>query len=139
MAGYDGYFLLDYLVRNGVKHSVIFTGSKIMGIIVKNGLNMRVIDSLNFFPMKLAKLPEAFGLDMLRKGFFPHFFNTEDNQNYVGPYPEAKMYGADAMSPRDRDLFEAWHVARTSETFDFSKEMLDYCWSDERVWSSADC
>ena len=130
MAGYDGYFLLDYLVRNGVKHSVIFTGSKIMGIFVKNGLNMRVIDSLNFFPMKLAKLPEAFGLDTLRKGFFPHFFNTEDNQNYVGPYPEAKMYGMDAMSSRDRDLFEAWHVARTSETFDFSKEMLDYCWSD---------
>ena len=80
--------------------------------------------------MKLAKLPEAFGLDTLRKGFFPHFFNTEENQNYVGPYPEAKMYGADAMSSQDRDLFEAWHVARTSETFDFSKEMLDYCWSD---------
>ena len=48
MAGYDGYFLLDYFICNGVKHSVIFTGSKIMGIFVKNGLNMRVIDSLNF-------------------------------------------------------------------------------------------
>ena len=40
------------------------------------------------------------------------------------------MYGADAMSSRDRDLFEAWHITRTSETFDFSTEMLDYCWSD---------
>ena len=118
MAGYDGYFLLDYLVRNGVKHSVIFTSSKIMGIFVKNSLNMRMIDSLNFYHMKLANLPKAFGLAMLQKGFFPHFFNTEDNQNYVGPYPEAKMYGADAMSSRDRDLFEDWHVKQKSETFD---------------------
>ena len=87
--------------------------SKIMGIFVKNGLNIRVIDSLNFSPMTLAKLPEAFGLDTLRKGFFPHFFNTEDNQNYLEPHPEAKMYGADAMSSRDRDLFEAWHIRRS--------------------------
>ena len=130
MAGYDGYFLLDYLVRNGIKHSVIFTGSKIMGLFVKNGLNMRVIGSLNFLPMKLAKLPKAFGLDEIRKGYFPHFFNTEENQNYVGPYPEAKMYGADYMSVEDRDLFLTWHAQRGGETFDFAKEIVDYCWSD---------
>lgn len=50
-------------------------------------LNLTFLDSLNFLPMKLAKIPEAFGLEELSKGYFPHFFNTKEHQNYVGPYP----------------------------------------------------
>lgn len=51
-------------------------------------LYLTFVDSLTFLPMKLAKIPEAFGLQELCKGSFPHFFNTKANQNYVGPYPE---------------------------------------------------
>ena len=54
MKGYDGYFLMDHLIRNGIKHRVIYDGSKIMYINVHNNLNMRVIDSLNFLPMALG-------------------------------------------------------------------------------------
>lgn len=54
---------------------------------VKRGLNIKMLDSVNFLPMKLAKLPEAFGFKELKKGFFPHKFNP--NWLYSGPYPAA--------------------------------------------------
>jgi hypothetical protein len=59
---------------------------------------MTFVDSLYFLPMKLAKIPDAFGQQELCKGYFPHLFNTKTNQNYVGPYPELKYYGYDFMS-----------------------------------------
>jgi len=49
---------------------------------VTRGLHIRVLDSLNFLPMKLAALPKAFGLTELCKGCFPHFFNKRENQQY---------------------------------------------------------
>ena len=45
------------------------------------------IDSLSFIPMKLANFPKIFGLDELRKGYFPHLFNKKENENYVRPIP----------------------------------------------------
>jgi hypothetical protein len=72
---------------------------------VAKGLNIRVIESLNFLPMKLAALPKAFGLTELRKGYFPHFFNKMENQTYVGPYPDPKEYGVDYMSTVERTAF----------------------------------
>ena len=68
MKGFDGVFLLNYLVKNNVVHEVIYNGSKIIS--VHSGLKMRVIDSLNFFPMPLSKLPKSFGLKDVRKGDF---------------------------------------------------------------------
>ena len=32
----------------------------------------------------LSAFPKTFGLDELKKGYFPHYFNTNKNQNYVG-------------------------------------------------------
>ena len=49
------------------------------------GLNIRMIDSLNFLPMNLAKLPSTFGLEAMRKDYFPHLLNTTKNHNYIGP------------------------------------------------------
>lgn len=80
MKGYDGYFLLEYLLANSIVSKVIYAGYKIMYLHVERGLNIRVLDSLNFLPMKLAELPKAFGLEEMKKGYFPHFFNTKKNQ-----------------------------------------------------------
>lgn len=51
---------------------------------IANKLNLTFLDSLNFIPMKLAKIPKVFGLEELSKGYFPHLFNTKENQTYVG-------------------------------------------------------
>jgi hypothetical protein len=61
--GYDAYFLVNYLIKNGLNYDVIYNGSKIMYIEVFSSLGIRLIDSLNFLPMALKALPKAFGLD----------------------------------------------------------------------------
>ena len=67
---------------------IIDNGSKIMYMTVERGLHTRVIDSLNFLPMNWFALPKVFGINELKKGWFPHHFITRENQNYVGPYPD---------------------------------------------------
>ena len=54
-----------------------------MFIKVGRGLNIRILDSLNFLPLPLASLPKSFGLEELKKGYFPHFYNTVEHQNEV--------------------------------------------------------
>ena len=42
------------------------------------------------------------------KGNLPHHFNTRENQNYVGPIPEARMLG-EHKGQSDYDDFHKWH------------------------------
>ena len=81
----------------------------------------------------LSRLPKTFGLtDVLKKGYFPHFFNTAANQDYVGPIPEARYYGPNGMYTEARAGFMEWHAKQVREgvVFDFRKELLEYCRSD---------
>ena len=140
MKSYDGYFLLEYLIANSIRpQNIIYNGSKIMSMSVGSGLNIRVLDSLNFLPMKLAALPGSFGLTELKKGYFPHYFNTSENQNYIGPIPDTKYYGPAYMSRKDRKDFLEWHArhAANSYIFDFRKEMQGYCISDVTILREA--
>ena len=138
MKGFDGYFLLEYCIRKGLKVSkIIYAGSKIMAMHVGDSLNIRVIDSLNFLPMKLAALPKAFGLKELKKGYFPHFFNLPENQNYSGVYPEPHYYGVDFMSSKDREQFLIWFESMQGQTFNFRNEMEAYCRSDVDILRQA--
>ena len=54
--GCDSYFIYDYLIANShTLDPVIFNGSKIMYMQVPTGgINIRLLDSLNFLPMPLA-------------------------------------------------------------------------------------
>ncbi|XP_056022017.1 uncharacterized protein LOC130054931 [Ostrea edulis] len=126
--GYDGQFILNYLVHTAcIKPTVILNGSKILSMQV---LGLRFIDSYNFLPFALAKMPSAFGLTELKKGYFPHFFNTTENQQYVGPYPAAHFYNPDDMSTANREAFYTWYHQQEGKVFDFQKEFLAYCISD---------
>jgi len=128
---YDGIFLLNYLVNQSIRpDKIIYNGSKIMYLHVGRGLNIRLIDSLNFLPMKLSALPKSFGLTELKKGWFPHFFNKDENQHYVGPYPNPEYYGVDYMANKEREDFMRWHDTKKNEIFDFETEILEYCRSD---------
>ncbi len=100
--GYDSFFILQYLYDIAVLLEVILNGSKVMSIKVKvNG--MKFIDSLNFLPIALAKLPGAFGLKESAKGYIPHFFNTRAIQEKVLPHlPDMQYYNPDSMKPADR-------------------------------------
>ena len=124
---YDGYFILQYLYKNGITPEIITRGAKILSLTVSE-MNIKFIDSLCFIPMKLAAFPKTFGLTELQKGYIPHFFNRAENQDYVGPMPEAKFYDPDGMSTDDREKFYTWHNEQVQRQyqFDFQTEILRY-------------
>ena len=134
MSGYDSFFLISYLLQNGVKpDSVIYQGSHVTYVHIKQGLDIRIIDSLKFLPMKLAKLSDAFGLSHeVQKGWFPHFMNTKANSGYKGPYPHPKYYGAENMAPSERQKLEEWLTSKAAnnEIFDLEQGLELYCRMD---------
>ena len=129
--GYDGYFISDYLVQNAIHYDIIYRGAKNLSMTVP-GWDIKFIDSLNFIPMALAKFPKTFGQDELCKGYFPHAFNKDENQNYVGPIPCQNDYGVNFMKPGERDAFIAWHDEQVANNYryDFREEIIKYCRSD---------
>ena len=138
--GYDSYFILDYLYKNNVKPTLIMNGAKIMEMRVPD-VNVRFIDSLNFFPMPLSKLPKTFGMKELKKGYFPHFFNTEENQHYVGPIPDVEHYDPDGMKPEARDAFLTWYQEQQTKkvVFNMQEELVAYCRSDVDILRRCCC
>ena len=129
--GYDGYFIQNYLNENNVKYEVILRGAKILSMVVPM-FNIKFIDTLNFFPISLGKLPQTFGMDELCKGYFPHKFNKEENQNYVGPIPSQDDYSSSTMKPKAREAFLVWHKEQRDNgyIFNFKEEIIKYCRSD---------
>ena len=119
LQGYDSYFILQYLREQGVKYDVIMRGAKVLSLTV-DMFNIRFIDSLNFFPMRLANLPKTFGIEELKKGHFPHLFNKEKNENYVGPIPPTPYYSPNGMNPKDREAFMTWHASKKESNYIFN-------------------
>ena len=79
--------------------------------------------------------PKTFGLQELKKGFFPHLFNTPANQEYRGSIADAEHYMPDGMNVDTFREFDQWYaekVARGVE-FHFKNELIMYCWSDVRL------
>ena len=79
--------------------------------------HLTFIDSISFMPCSLRKLPEAFGLTAT-KSWYPHYFNTRENMNYVREIPDVSYYGADTMSAKERAEFLAWYEGQRSTVFD---------------------
>ncbi len=102
--------------------------------------NVTLLDSINFLPMGLAKLPAAFSIPNVAKGWFPYFFNRSDvDWNYAGPYPPMEDYGANEISPQMREKFLAWYKEQEGKKFVFAEEIHKYTESDvdilrEAVW-----
>ena len=132
--GYDGYFIQDFLNKNAIKYEVILRGAKILSMTIPM-FNIKFIDSLNFIPMSLSQFPKTFGKTELCKGYFPHLFNKEENQTYVGPIPPVPYYSPNTMKPEAREAFLAWHKEQVENNyvFDFRNEIIKYCRSDVAI------
>ena len=137
--GYDSYPILNQLNQEGIPYDVIYNGAKCMTLTTKTrerrtlfAIEITFIDSLNFIPMALARFPKTFGQDELCKGYFPHYFNKDENQEYVGPIPCQDDYGANYMKPEAREKFLTWHQEQVENNyvFDYQHEILRYCRSD---------
>ena len=67
----------------------------------------------------------------MKKGFFHHFYNIQENQNVIlSSLPDMKYYDPDTMSKGRREEFFEWYEQHKNEPFDFQKEMKEYCVSD---------
>ena len=129
--GYDGYFIKEFLIDNAIHYEIIYRGAKNLSMTVPL-FNIKFIDSINFITMSLAKFPKTFGQDELCKGYFPHMFNKDENQSYVGPIPCQNDYGVNFMKPGEREAFIAWHDEQVANNYryDFREEIIKYCRSD---------
>lgn len=105
-------------------------GSKFMSIEVPH-LKMKFIDSMNFIPMALSKIPKAFNFSELAKGYIPHLFNKCENQKIIlNHLPDKNYYNPGGMMPEDRHKFMAWYEEHKNDRFHFEEEIIKYCRSD---------
>lgn len=126
---FDHQFLLRYVLEETVlKPKLIMRGTKIILLEISN---VRFIDSINYFPMALSKLPKAFDLpSIFKKGYFPYLFNTVNNQNYIGSRPGIEYYDSDSMYEPDRLEFLQWYEKQKHNTFNMKEELESYCTND---------
>jgi hypothetical protein len=61
-SGFDGHFLLSYILQRGIKPDVTYNGGKLMRMTVQKGLNITLLDSLLFMPLPLEALPATFDI-----------------------------------------------------------------------------
>jgi len=101
--GYNTLFLLRRFLELRWTPQLIMDGSKYLSMVVEN---LHFLGSLNYLPMSLNVMPKSFDLTC-KKGYYPHFFNTAKNLDYVSSHPERKFYGADFMSGDERARFSA--------------------------------
>jgi G:T-mismatch repair DNA endonuclease (very short patch repair protein) len=81
-------------------------------------------------------LPEAFGL-FAYKSWYPHYFNTKANLDYVGPIPDIKYYGVDEMVEAERKDFLSWYEGQKDKIFDNRRVLEQFCQDDVTVLRQA--
>ena len=54
---------------------------------------------------RLKYLPKMLNLGEIKKGDFPHKFNTPESQDYIGKIPDIKYYGVENNSVKEAAEF----------------------------------
>ena len=133
LKGFDGVLTLNTLYNLNLKVTgQMGTGTKVLHFKHKN---LTFKDSLNFLNMPLANFPKTFGLEEMKKGFFPHKFSKLENLQYEGPIPNLQYFEPQHMSKVKKKECEEWHAEQVleGETWNFQEEMLSYCRSDVNI------
>ena len=111
-SAYNSFFVYNYFNNNSIIPEIIIKGSKIMYCKINNKLNIRMLDSLNFLPMAVSQLPKSFGLEELKKGYFPHLYNApkyeEDFDKVLPNLPDMHFYDVDNMRCGAQRKFIEW-------------------------------
>ena len=131
--GFDGVFIIKQLFDMNVKVSkVLMTGQKILYFECGQ---LKFKGSMSFLNIPLESFTKTFGLTELKKGYFPHKFNREENLNYKGLIPDLKYYETACMNTKKKEAVEEWHAEEMlkGESWNFKKELLEYCESDVKL------
>ena len=137
-ARFDTLLVARSLIENqNLSPGIIAQGQKIIQLTVNNIIFR---DTYLFMGGKLADLPKTMGLqDNLKKGDFPFLFNTPENQNYDGPWPDIDYFDIDSKSEDERKKLLAWHEECVCKelVFNFQRELLEYCKNDVLILTKA--
>ena len=131
--GYDGMFILKYLYdSHRTVENQICIGTKVLSLSTGD---ITFKDSLCFLSFPLSQFPHTFGIEELAKGFFPHKFNTTENQDYEGVMPSKHFYDPEGMDAKSKAKFDEWYSKKVEEdhTFNMKDEMSQYCISDVKL------
>jgi len=112
-----------------LKPDLIMNGLKIMCMKMEY---LVFLDSVFFLPCPLSKLPDAFGLTA-SKSWYPHYFNTEENLDYLGPISDVSYYGVNEMSEAERREFLVWYEGQKEAVFNNRRVLEAYCQDDVPV------
>eukprot|EP00854_Cymbomonas_tetramitiformis_P026227 gene26227-32141_t len=78
-----------------------------------------------------------FGFEKERtKGYYPHLFNTLENEKYIGIYLDIKYYNPEILQPEAyQKLYTKWWNEKRSKCFIFEnpKEIARYCHDDVTI------
>jgi hypothetical protein len=117
-SGYDSRLVFEVAVTMQKVEVIkpLARGSKFMQLKIGDTIFR---DSMLHLPGSLANLAVGFfGKNAnLRKGHFPHMFNTEENYSYEGPLPAKKYFDLAFMlrNEKQREEFHAWHDERSAD------------------------
>lgn len=127
---YDHVYIMRDLLKRKKPVSPLLSGLKVLKIVYNNTLIF--LDSLNFIPMSLSKMPKAFGIPDTQKGIYPHYFNRMSNSDYIGPLPGKEFYSTDWMSDAEKNKFNEWHdnLVKSNYVFNNRVELEKYCIED---------
>lgn len=128
---------MKWIVDNrGKLPETLFDGAR---VITMNAFNLYFKDSYKYWPTALSNIPSRFDLPE-EKGFFPHKFNTRQNQGYEGkPPPEEYFCPELTMDLKKYNEFKAWHneineaYEKGQYVYNFKAEQLKYCRQDVTV------
>ena len=136
LKGYDGVFIANYCINDMQPTDgypeMIATPTKLLQIKFRQ---VKIIDSLSFLAMALESFPKTFDIPEMKKGFYPHMFNTPDNADYIGIYPDKSYYGHEYFSIRKKEELGLGKFYETNKhkIFDQKYELESYCISDVNI------
>ena len=110
---FDFHFILNWASILKWKPELNMNGLKIMCMKLEH---LVFLDSVFYLPCPLLKLPYSFGVTA-RKSSYPHYFNTEENLDYVGPIPDVRYYDVNELGEGRGGRFSSG----TRERSQFSK------------------
>ena len=126
---FDLHFILSTAVLLKWRLELVIRGKK---IILMKMEHIKFIDSICFLPYPPRKLSVAFGLTAA-KGRYTHYFNTQENLDYVGSILDTSYYGVDERSAGERADFLEWYDSQRSVLFDNRRVLETYCQDDVTV------
>ena len=135
-AGYDTRLLFLAATKLvNTKIVPIMRGAKFMQLKLGDRLVFR--DSLLHVKGSLRNLAKDFCSDSnLRKGHFPHLFNSIENYDYVGTIPDKKYFDLCFIlkNENDKKEFDDWYDTWNGrDDWNFRQELEAYCVDDVKI------